>query len=168
VRKRERLFSHLLCTTNHHRGARTQDTTIGSQHDLRVKHRDERIKVAIARGGEKGVYHLSLACRIGVGNRSRSLHSATCPARELPRRRRGTPHNFGDLVEGHGEHIVQHEGEPLGGSQHFEHHEQRETDGVGEQGFVLGVDRILTAHDRIRHVHSQRLLAPQLARAQHV
>jgi hypothetical protein len=38
------------------------------------------------------------------------------------------PHDGSDLVEGDGEHVVQHEREPLGGSQHFEYHQQRGAD----------------------------------------
>ena len=106
--------------------------------------------------------------RSASGAVGRSLHPAACAAGELPCRGRGAPHDGRDLVEGHGEHVVQHEREPLGGSQRFEHHEQRETDRVGQQRFVLGVDPVLAAHDRLGHVRVQRLLAPRLARAQHV
>jgi hypothetical protein len=35
---------------------------------------------------------------------------------------------------------MQHERDPLGGSQRFEDHEQRETDRVGRQRFTLRVD----------------------------
>jgi len=33
--------------------------------------------------------------------------------------------------KGTAKHVVQHEGEPLGGGERFEHHEQREADRVG-------------------------------------
>jgi len=48
-----------------------------------------------------------------------------------------TARRWGDLVEGHGEHVVQHEREPLGGCQGVEDHE-RETDRVGQQRLLLG------------------------------
>jgi len=44
----------------------------------------------------------------------------------------GSEHDGSDLVEGDGEHIVQHERDPLGGSQRLEHHEQGETDRGGQ------------------------------------
>jgi hypothetical protein len=37
-----------------------------------------------------------------------------------------------NLVEGHGEHVVQHEREPLGGGEGIEDHEERESDRVGQ------------------------------------
>jgi uncharacterized RmlC-like cupin family protein len=79
--------------------------------------------------------------------------------------RSGAPHDGGDLLKRHGEHVVQHEREPLGGSQGFEYHEQRESDRVGQQRLVLGVEPIRAAHDRVGHVHAhlglaQGLLAP--------
>ncbi len=54
------------------------------------------------------------------------------------------------------------------GSQCFEHHEQRETDRVGQQRFVLGVDSFFAARDRLGYVRAQGLLTPRGARAQHV
>jgi hypothetical protein len=36
----------------------------------------------------------------------------------------GAHHDGSNLVKGHGEHVVQHEGERLGGSQRFEYHER--------------------------------------------
>jgi hypothetical protein len=46
------------------------------------------------------------------------------------------------LVEGHREQVVQHEREPLGGSERLQHHEQRETDRVGQERLLLGVDAV--------------------------
>jgi hypothetical protein len=86
----------------------------------------------------------------------------------LPCRSGGAPHNGSDLVKGDVEHVVQHERDPFGGSQCFEHHQQRETNRVGEYRFALRVEAILAAHDRLGQVRIQRFLAPRLARAQHV
>jgi hypothetical protein len=63
---------------------------------------------------------------------------------------------------------VEHERKSLGGGQGLEHHEQRETDRVGYQGLVVGVDVAVGTDDRIGHVCVQRFLAPRPARAQHV
>ena len=67
------------------------------------------------------------------------LYPAPCAAGQLPRRRRGAPHHRCDLVEGHTEQVVQHEGEALGGRERVEHDEQRRPDGRREDGVVLGV-----------------------------
>lgn len=41
------------------------------------------------------------------------------------------------------EHVVEHEGEPFGGSECLEHDEQGETDRVGEKSFLLRVDVVV-------------------------
>ncbi len=63
---------------------------------------------------------------------------------------------------------MQYEREPLGGRQRFEDHEQGETDRVGRERFVLGVDPFFAAGDRLGHVRAQGLFAPRRARAQQV
>ena len=63
---------------------------------------------------------------------------------------------------------MQHEREALGGIQGVEYHEQRETDRVGQERFLLGVHPVLAAHDRVGYMHAQGLLAPRVARAQQV
>ena len=63
---------------------------------------------------------------------------------------------------------MQYERDPLGGSQRFEHHEQRETDRVGEDRLVLGVDSGFVALDRVGRLGVERLLASRFARSQHV
>jgi hypothetical protein len=55
---------------------------------------------------------------------------------------------------------VEHEGEPLGGRERFEHHQQRQAYRVDQQRLVLGVNAIRTAHDRLGYVHAQRPFAP--------
>ena len=79
---------------------------VGSEHDVWVEHREKRLEVTLARGGQEGVDDFSLAGAIGVGNRGRSLYPAAGPAGVLPGCSRGAPHDGGDLVEGHGEHVV--------------------------------------------------------------
>ena len=134
----ERLTGHRRRAVDLPRCAWRRDGQVRSKHDVRVEHGEQRLEVTVARGSQKGFDHLTLAGEIRAGNSGRSLHPAACAAGELPCRGRRAPHDGSDLIEGHGEHIVQHEREPLGGSQRFEHHEQRETDRVGQQGFMLG------------------------------
>jgi hypothetical protein len=38
---------------------------VGSEHDVRVGHREERVEVAVARGSQEGVHDFSLAGAIG-------------------------------------------------------------------------------------------------------
>ena len=147
-------------TVHEHRGVRTRDATVGAQHDIGIEHRDERVEVALAGSGEEGVDHLSLTGEVGVGNGRRALHPAPGPARQLPGRVRRPPHDRGDLVERHGEHVVQHERQPLRGSERVEHDQQGEADRVGEQRFVLRIDPVGATHDRVGNVHVERLLAP--------
>jgi hypothetical protein len=102
---------------------------------------------------------------LGIGLtalRGRTLYPAAGAAGELPCRGRGAAHDGGDLVEGHGAHVVQHEREPLGGGQRVEDHQQRETDRVGQQRFMLGIDPVRAADDRVGQVHAHRLLGPRL------
>ena len=54
------------------------------------------------------------------------------------------------------------------GAQRLEHDQQRKADRVGEQRLVLGVGAVGGVDDRVGHVHVERLLAPRLARAEHV
>jgi hypothetical protein len=73
-----------------------------------------------------------------------------------------------DLIEGHGEHVMQHECDPLGGSQRFEYHEKRETDRVGQYRLVLGIGHFVSARDLVRGDRAQGFIAPRFAGAQHV
>jgi hypothetical protein len=87
------------------------------------------------------------------------MHPAPGAAGELPRCGRRAVHDWRDLVKGHGEHVMQHEGQPLGRLQRFQHHQQRETNRVGQERFVLGVAAVRTARCPLRHMRVQRLLA---------
>ncbi|HEV8044620.1 MAG TPA: hypothetical protein VGP38_05525, partial [Rubrobacter sp.] len=58
---------------------------------------------------------------------------------------------------------MQHEREPLGGGQRFEHHQQRQTGRVGQQRLLLGVDPVLAADDRLGHARAQGLAQGLLA-----
>ena len=146
----------------------TQRPAVGPRHDVRIEHRDERLEVAIARGGEEGVDDPSLSGEVGVGHRGCPLDAAPRAAGELPRRLRRAIDEAGDLVERHGEHVVQHERQPLGRCERLEHHEQRQPHRVGQQRLVLGLGPVVAADDRVGHADVQRLLAPRPARAQHV
>src|SRR5215212_1510691 len=86
LREGERLPGHGARPPDHPRRAR--GSGVCPEHDFRIEHREERVEVAAARGGEEGVDDLPLAAEIGVGSRGRPPHAAACPARQLPRRAR--------------------------------------------------------------------------------
>ncbi len=73
-----------------------------------------------------------------------------------------------DLVERHGEQVVQDEREPLGGRERLDHDVKCETDRVREHGRLLGIVRVLTRDHRIGDVHAHRVLRMGRARAQPV
>ena len=136
---------------------------IGSENHIRVENRDQSLEVPVARRREERLDDLSLSIRVGVGHGVLRPHAATGAARELTGRLGGAIDDRRDLVEGHGEDVVEHEREPLGGAQRLEHHQQRETDGVGQQCLVLGVGAVRAVDDRLRDVHVERLFAPRPA-----
>jgi hypothetical protein len=76
---------------------------------------------------------------------------------------RGAIDDRRDLVEGHSEHVVQHEREPLGRAQRLEDNEQGETHRVGQQSLVPRVRPVGAVDDQVGHVDADRLLAPQVA-----
>ena len=158
---------------------------VGPQHNVRVEHREQRVEVAFPRGGQEGVDHLppprDLArlpfgvrvagpCLLRPGLlRPGLLHPAAGPAGQLTGGDGGALYNRGDLLERHGEHVVQHEREPFGGGQGVQHHQKRQADRVGQHRLVLRVGaarrlRGLLPGDRC----VDRLLTPQRPRAKHV
>jgi hypothetical protein len=62
----ERHPGHGRRTADLPRCVRRQGGAVGSEHDVRVEHRDKRVEVSIARGGEEGVDDFSLAGEIQV------------------------------------------------------------------------------------------------------
>ena len=141
---------------------------VGAQDDVGVQQGDERVEVPLAGGGEEGLDHLALLVGIGVAHGRVALDAAARPAGELPRGLGRAVHDRGDLVKRDREHVVQYEGQALGRGQRLQDDEQRQAHRVGQQGLVLGVDPGDRIDDRLGDVGPERLLAPGLARAQHV
>ncbi len=71
--------------------------------------------------------------------------SAADPAGQLAGRGLGAAEDGRDLLEGHGEQVVEDEGQPLGRGQGLQHDQQRRPDRVGEQRLPLGVAAALAA-----------------------
>jgi hypothetical protein len=143
----------------HHPRCHSHRTGVGAEDDIRVEQLHQRFEVTRAGRGQERCDDLSLTGRIRVRQRDRALDAAPGAARKLPRPAGGSPDDGRDLVEGHIEHVVQHEGEPVRRGQGLEDDEQRQTDGVGQERLLLRIELIVQAHDRIRHVSVQRLLA---------
>src|SRR5262249_26198261 len=83
----------------------------------------------------------SARCRLRSphGTRGRSPKGAARTAGKLPCCSGGASYQRSNVVKGNSEHVVQHEHEPLGGSQPVQYHEQREANCVGHEGLMLRV-----------------------------
>ena len=146
-----------------------QRADVGAQHDVRVEHREQRLEVAVARGGEERVDHLALACRdrrpasvVAPWTRRRA-RLASCRAASGERSTIGAISSKGTANMSCSTNASR-----SAGVERLQHDEQREPDRVGQQRLVLGVGAVGAVDDRLGHVDAQRLLAPRVARAQHV
>ena len=92
-----------------------------------------------ARGREECADHLALPGQAGGGAGAAALDPAAGPAGQLLGGVRGPAQDGPDLVEGHREHVVQHERHPLGRGQRVQHHEHGQAHRVGQDGLMLGV-----------------------------
>ena len=125
-------------------------------------------KSPLTRGGQEGVDHLALALQVDVGDGRFALNAPAGTAGQLTRRLGGAFHDGGDLVEGHGEDVVQDEGQPLGGAERVQDHQQGDADRVGEERLVLGVRPAGSVEDDVGHVRLERVLTPGATGAQDV
>ena len=83
-------------------GAPAPTAASARTHDVGIEHREQRVEVAVARGGEKRVDHLALPRDVGVwGGVASRTHAAARAARELARRGRRAADDRRDLVERH-------------------------------------------------------------------
>jgi hypothetical protein len=88
------------------------------------------------------------------------MHPAPGAAGELPGRGRGAIDDRRDLVKGHGEHVVQDEGQPLGRLQRFQHHQESQADRIGEERFLLRIAVGSAACQWTGQLGVERFLAP--------
>jgi ABC-2 type transport system ATP-binding protein len=92
---------------------RTLAAGVDPEDDIGVEHRHERIEVALARCREKGIHELALLRQVNIAGRCRTANASSRTAGELTRVRRRRPDDWCDLVERHGEHVVQDERQPF-------------------------------------------------------
>jgi hypothetical protein len=93
-----------------------------------------------------------LLAGVGFGGRRRSAHPPPGSARQLTCRVRGAAGDLADVAERNAEHVVEDEGEALGGGEVLEHDEHREPDRVGELGLLGRVPLGGLADDRLEVV----------------
>ncbi len=136
--------------------------------DLRVEDRDQRVEVALPRGGEVGVDDGALASEVGLRWRRCAADAAARTARELPGRLGRALDESGDLIEGDLEHVVEHEGESLRRAQGVEDDLQRDPDRVGQEGLVFRIAARIRGDDRLGHERVERLLRVRAAVSQYV
>jgi len=118
-------------------GGHLDRRAVGAEHGIGVEKGDERFVVPLPGGGQERVDDLLLAPPVPGGDLVGALHAPSSPAGELAGGRRRAPDDRGDVVEGHGEEVVEHEGEALGGSEGIEHDQEGWAHGLGEDCLLL-------------------------------
>lgn len=155
-------------TSSAPRAVGMRHTPVEPQHHVRVEHRDQAREVALARGRQERLGHRPLLREVGVGGRRGRLHAAAGSARQLAGRERRATNDGRDLVEGHREEVVEHEGQPLGRYQRVQHDQQRQGDPIGKERQLLGVAVLGPAHQPVRHKGAQGRLTARGASAEHI
>ena len=103
----------------------------------RIENRGQRLQVAVgARGDELLGDKLMFDVADVDKPRRRIGELRPCSPRELPTRPHRPAHRLGDLVERQLEDVMQHEGDPLAGTQPSQHLQQRGANLVVESGPV--------------------------------
>src|SRR6185436_5300663 len=89
--------------------------------------------------GQERVDHTALLGHVGLTWRDRAAHPPPGPAGELTRRVRAAAGDLTDLAEWHAEHVMQDEGDALGGGEVLENDQHRQADRVREFGLLRRV-----------------------------
>jgi hypothetical protein len=152
----------LLCCTSGHGCA------VGSDHDIRIEHCQQRVKGPFARGGKEGRNHFAASDEIPIRSRWRSPHLAASSTGELSGCWDFPLQHERNLVERDGEEIMEHKGEALGWRKRVQDDQQRKANRVGKLRFFLGVDPTRISGDGLGQGCFQGLLAPHFTRAQHI
>ena len=137
-------------------------------HDVGVEHGQERVEVAVARGGQEGVDDLALALDVGVGHRLLALDAPAGAAGQLAGRLGRALDDRRDLVEGDGEDVVQDEGQPLGRARVSSTTSRATPTESARSASCSGSVASGRSRIEVGHVRPHRLLAPGAPRAQDV
>ncbi|GLV54082.1 hypothetical protein KDH_09310 [Dictyobacter sp. S3.2.2.5] len=139
-----------LCATNLPYSASGDGYVVGSEHNIRVEYCQECVEGSFARGGEERINDFSLEGQIGIFYHCHPLYPTAGTAGKLSGRHRRTFHKRRNLIEGHGENIVQNEGETLGGGKRVQDDQQRQAHPIGKFRLFLRVNPALVVGDRER------------------
>jgi hypothetical protein len=126
-------------------GLQPAPAVVGVQHGPVVQEGQQGGQVAVLHRAQPRVEHRALLAP-GRAHGRRVPEPAAGTGGELARGVGGAVERDSDLLEREAEHVVQHEGEPLGGRQRLQHDQQRDADPVAERG-QLG--RVAEVGDRL-------------------
>jgi uncharacterized protein YbjT (DUF2867 family) len=155
------------CAADHIRSCGAPGAKVGSQHHVGIEQGEEGVEIAATR--EESVDHRSLTSEVGIRNRYVGApHAASCPARQLSRRRRGAADHGCDLLERQLEHVLEDERQPLGRGQGVKHDEKSKADRIGQHRLFLRLELALWAYDGVGQAHPEGFLPSNVARTQHV
>lgn len=127
-------------TTAFSRNARSCGRVVNANDDVRIKNRNECVEVCGAKSCNKFVDNFALLHEFRAGRWRRALNPTASAACELTRSFESATDDLSDFVERRAEQIVKHKCEPLGRIETVENDEQRESDGVRQDCFLLWVD----------------------------
>ena len=129
----------MLCPSGLSGCAQLDGVLVGAEDDVGVEEGEQRVEVAVSGCGEEGINECGLAEPVCLLGRVLLLHACAGAACELAGRWRAAVDDWGDLVEGDREDVVQDEGDSLGRCERVEYDQQREPDRVGKECLVFGV-----------------------------
>jgi hypothetical protein len=118
--------------------------------------------------GQERVHHPPLAGQVDLAGRVGALDPPAGPAGQLAGRDRRALQDRGDLIERHGEDVVQDEGQAFGRGQGVQHHHQGRADRIGQQDRGLGIAVVGLIGRWAGHRVGQRLLAAPAPGPQHL
>jgi hypothetical protein len=144
----------------------SHDNRLGAPDHVGRQHRQQSVDIAGPRCCEERLDHRPLADQIPFRDNGFAAHPPSRPAGQFLSRHRRTLDDRGDLVERHREQIVQHERDPLGGTQPVQQNKEGKSDGIGELGLTLRVAG--ACGDPVEFGRIDEVLGAVLARPQHV
>ena len=119
-----------------------------TEDDVGVEYLEQCLEVSGPGGSQEGVHQTALLRQFGVRRGDGVAHPAPRTAGELAGGVRRPARDGADLGEGHAEHVMQDEGDPLGRGERVEHDKHRQPDQVGQLDLLCRVLLGIVAGDR--------------------
>jgi hypothetical protein len=160
--------SNRLRTFNALRRASGFGSSVGSEHYFGIKDTDNGVKVAVAKCGEEGLDGLSLLASRHVRITGAGPDPSSRPARKLARCAWRSADDRANLFEGKFEHVVQHESDSFGRLQLLKDDHKRESDGLRQPMFGLGINGSDLLLDQRGVLRLQRIFSARLPRSQNI